>query len=71
MRQARKLLAWAAIHWRGVRKFAARERAEAVSGEPPITIYHATLIRNALQQGGLEFTDCGEPRVKLKAKRAK
>jgi hypothetical protein len=73
IREARKLLAWdrETLARRAKVRCSAIERAEGVSGEPPITIYHATLIRNALQQGGVEFTDCGEPWVKLKAKRAK
>jgi hypothetical protein len=39
-----------------------------VAGEPPITRYQEALIRNALQAGGVEFTNGDEPGVKLKAK---
>ena len=70
IRQARKLLGWepfklaqrAKVHTLIV------QRAESVAGEPPITRYQEALIRNALQAGGVEFTNGDEPGVKLKAK---
>ena len=37
------------------------QRAESVAGEPPITRYQEALIRNALQAGGVEFTNGDEP----------
>jgi len=46
------------------------QRAESVEGEPPITPYQEALIRNALQYGGVEFTNGDEPGVKLRATKA-
>ena len=46
-------------------------RAESVEGEPPVTVYQAALIRDALERFGIEFTDGDEPGVKLKAKALK
>ncbi len=43
------------------------QRAESVLGLPPITAYQEALIRNALQDAGVEFTNGDEPGVKLKA----
>jgi len=68
IRQARKLLGWpssrlaqrAKVHPAIVR------RAESVDGEPPITVYQAALIRDALERFGVEFTNGDEPGVKLK-----
>ena len=44
------------------------ERAESVASEPPITAYQAALIKQALVNAGVEFTNGDEPGVKLKAK---
>jgi len=40
------------------------QRAESVLGLPPITAYQEALIRNALQDAGVEFTNHGEKGVK-------
>jgi hypothetical protein len=69
VRQARKLLGWEPY------KLARRakvhsliiQRAETVTGEPPITAYQEALIRNALQAVGLEFTNGDPPGVRLRA----
>jgi hypothetical protein len=68
--QARKMLGWephklarrAKVHSLIVK------RAESVASEPPITAYQAALIKQALVNAGVEFTNSGEPGVKLKAK---
>ena len=44
------------------------KRDESVASEPPITAYQAALIKQALVNAGVEFTNGGEPGVKLKAK---
>jgi predicted transcriptional regulator len=70
IRQARKLLGWepsklarrAKVHSLIV------ERAESAAFEPPITAYQAALIKQALVNAGVEFTNGNEPSVKLKAK---
>ena len=70
IRQARKLLGWepsklarrAKVHSLIV------ERAESVASEPPITAYQAALMKQALVNAGVEFTNGDEPGVKLKAK---
>jgi ribosome-binding protein aMBF1 (putative translation factor) len=69
IRQARKLLGWEPY------KLAQRakvhsliiQRAESVTGEPPITAYQEALIRNALQAVGVEFTDGDPPGVRLRS----
>jgi hypothetical protein len=68
IRQARKLLGWepfqlaqrARLHPSIV------QRAESVDVEPPITTYQEALIRNALQYGGVEFTNGDPPGVRLR-----
>jgi hypothetical protein len=42
-------------------------RAESVDGEPPVTVYQAALIRDALERFGIVFTNGDEPGVKLTA----
>jgi hypothetical protein len=41
-----------------------------VPGVPPITAYQEALIRHALQDAGIEFTNDAEKGVKLKAAKA-
>ena len=43
------------------------KRAESVASEPPITAYQAALIKQALVNAGVEFTNGREPGVKLNA----
>jgi hypothetical protein len=40
------------------------DRAESVASEPPITAYQAALIKQALVNAGVEFTNSDEPGVK-------
>ena len=47
------------------------ERAESVDGEPPITVYQAALIRDALGRFGIEFANGDAPGVKLTATKAR
>ena len=61
IRQARKLLGW----------LSSRLGAESVDGEPPITVYQAALIRDALGRFGIEFTNGDAPGVKLTATKAR
>ena len=67
IRLARKLLDWSP--WRLARSSrvpsAVIQRAEAADGEPPITAYQEALIRNALLDARVEFTE-GEPGVQLR-----
>jgi len=66
VRQARKLLGWEPFQLAQRAKLHPTivQRAESVSGEPPITPYQEVLIRNALQYGGVEFTNGDPPGVK-------
>jgi hypothetical protein len=69
IRAARKLLDWKPgrlARWSRVPSAVIR-RAESVDGEPPITMYQEALIRGALQDAGVEFTNGDEPGVKLRA----
>jgi ribosome-binding protein aMBF1 (putative translation factor) len=70
IRQARKLLGWPSsrLAQRAKVHSAIVRRAESVDGEPPVTLYQAALIRDALERFGIEFTNGDEPGVKLKAK---
>jgi len=69
IRQARKLLGWAAsrLAQRAKVHSAIVRRAESVDGEPPVTVYQAALIRDTLERFGIEFTIGDEPGVKLTA----
>ena len=61
IRQARELLGWAPsrLAQRAKLHSAIVQRAESVPGSPPITAYQEALIRNALQDAGVEFTNDG------------
>jgi hypothetical protein len=67
IRHARELLGWAPsrLAQRAKLHSAIVQRAESVPGVPPITAYQEALIRNALQDAGVEFTNGDEPGVKL------
>jgi transcriptional regulator with XRE-family HTH domain len=69
IRAARKLLGWSAneLARRTGMQASTVHRSECVNGEPPITTQHATVIRQALEKAGVEFTNGDEPGVKLKA----
>jgi hypothetical protein len=68
IRRARELLEW--TPWKLARfsrvPSAVIQRAEAVDGEPTITVYQEALIRNALQDAGVEFTKGECPGVNLR-----
>jgi hypothetical protein len=65
---ARKLLGWERykLAQRAKVHSSIIERAESVPGEPPISDYQKAFIREALRAAGLEFTNRGEPGVKLR-----
>ena len=69
IRAARELLGWAPsrLAQRAKLHSSIVQRAESVLGSPPITAYQEALIRNALQDAGVEFTNGDEPGVKLTA----
>src|SRR4051794_9471467 len=73
IRQARKLLGWPSsrLAQRAKVHSAIVRRAESVDGEPPITVYQAALIRDALGRFGIEFTNGDAPDVKLTATKAR
>jgi hypothetical protein len=70
MRAARGLIRWSADHLARAAKLgiATIRRAEAVDGELPITLANADAIRRALESAGVEFTNGGQPGVRLKAR---
>ena len=65
IRAARKLLGWEPFQLaqRARLHSAIVQRAESIGGEPPITAYQKALIRNALQDAGVEFTNGDPPGV--------
>ena len=73
IQQARELLGWppTRLAQRAKVHSAIVGRAESVDGEPPVTVYQAALIRNALERFGIEFTNGEEPGVKLNATTAR
>ena len=70
IKAARLLLGWgpSKLAQRAKLPSAVIHRAESVDGEPPITLYQAALIRNALERFGVEFTYGDSPGVRLSAK---
>ena len=68
IKAARELLGWAPsrLAQRAKLHSAIVRRAESVAGEPPVTVYQAALIRDALERFGIEFTNGDEPGVKLR-----
>jgi ribosome-binding protein aMBF1 (putative translation factor) len=67
IRAARKLLGWEPFQLAQRAKLHSAIVQRAESGAPPITKYQEALIRNALENAGVEFTNGDEPGVKLKA----
>ena len=67
IRQARELLGWEPFNLAQRAKVHSLivERAESVACEPPITTYQAALIKQALVNAGVEFTNGDGPCVKL------
>ena len=70
IRRARELLGWTRfkLSSRAALHPAIVERAEKAVGALPVTAYQQALLRNALEDAGVEFTTGDEPGVKLKAK---
>jgi ribosome-binding protein aMBF1 (putative translation factor) len=67
IREARALLGWVRSTLARKAKIgtATVQRAEAADGEPPITLAQADALEAALEAAGVEFTNGGEPGVKL------
>ena len=70
IRRARELLGWTRfkLSSRAGLHPAIVERAEKAVGALPVTAYQQALLRNALEDAGVEFTTGDEPGVKLRAK---
>jgi transcriptional regulator with XRE-family HTH domain len=70
IRRGRELLGWTRfkLSSRAGLHPAIVERAEKAVGALPVTAYQQALLRNALEDAGVEFTTGDEPGVKLKAK---
>ena len=69
IRAARLLLRWSRYRLASCTKLHTEtiRRLEATDGEPVITLANADAIRRALEAVGVEFTNGGEPGVKLVA----
>jgi hypothetical protein len=70
IRAARGLVRWSAetLAERSKLGVATIRRAEASDGQPNLTAANAAAVLAALEAAGVEFTNGGEPGVKLKAK---
>jgi ribosome-binding protein aMBF1 (putative translation factor) len=68
IREARALLGWSASALARAARMRPTtvQRAEATDGEPAITMVQANAIQAALETAGVEFTNGGEPGVKLR-----
>jgi ribosome-binding protein aMBF1 (putative translation factor) len=68
IREARALLGWlpTALARAARMRHTTVQRAEATDGEPAITTVQANAIQAALEAAGVEFTNGGEPGVKLR-----
>ncbi len=68
IREARALLGWSRSHLARLAKVrpATVQRAEASDGEAAITVAHQSAIRSTLEEAGVEFTNGGEPGVRLR-----
>ncbi len=68
IREARALLGWSASALARAARVRPTtvQRAEATDGEPAITMVQANAIQRALEAAGVEFTNGGEPGVKLR-----
>ena len=66
--EARELLQWTPWHLAQVARvrLSAIQRAEACEGEPTITSEVQEAIQRALEEGGVEIANGGEPGVKLR-----
>ena len=72
IRKARELLGWSrymlAFKTGGGVHQAALIRAEATDGKPAILEAQARAVQRALEAAGVEFTNGGQPGVRLRAK---
>jgi hypothetical protein len=68
IRAARLLLRWSRYRLAGCTKLHTKtiRRLEATDGEPVITLANAAAIRRALEKAGVEFTNGGQPGVRLR-----
>jgi hypothetical protein len=68
IRRARELVGWklSKLARRAKVHSAIIHRAESVDGAPTITVHQEALIRNALPDAGIEFTNGDESGVKLR-----
>ncbi len=68
IREARALLGWSRSKLAGLAKMrpATVQRAEASDAEAAITLAHRSAIRSILEEAGIEFTNGGEPGVRLR-----
>ena len=60
IRLARALLGWDRLSKQSRVSLAALGRAEAVDGEPPVTMAHNMAVLLALEQAGIELDELGE-----------
>jgi DNA-binding LacI/PurR family transcriptional regulator len=69
MRAGRALIRWSAEDLAKAAKLgvATVRRAENVDGEPSITEANCEAIQRALEAAGVEFTNGGQPGVRMKA----
>jgi transcriptional regulator with XRE-family HTH domain len=67
IRAARGLIRWSAheLAERAKLGVATIRRSEAADGEPLVTVANAAAIRRALEKAGVEFTNGGQPGVRL------
>lgn len=70
LRAARGLIRWSArtLAERSRLDVATVRRAEAADGAPSITAANAEALQRALESAGVEFTNGGQPGVRMKAK---
>ena len=68
IREARELLQWTPWYLAQVARvrLSVIQKAEASEGDPAITSAHREAIQRALEEAGIEFTNGGEPGVKLR-----
>ena len=68
IREARELLQW--TQWylaqRARVRLSAIQKAEACESEPTISLVFQEAIQRVLEEAGVEFTNGGEPGVKLR-----
>jgi transcriptional regulator with XRE-family HTH domain len=68
VKAARKLLGWSHVRLAGKSGLSDTTVAKFERGESRPSVLSVTTLRRALEAAGVEFTNGGEPGVKLKAK---